>query len=186
MLAINSSWLNYVGLISAVATLGAIIWSMAQPSSRVWPPVRYSHVTPFIVWGATILLVACIVGLGLIGWGQWEIPGAIRFGIGSALILLGNVGVWYEVAQFGIKQTGGAKGSLKTTGLYRYSRNPQYVCDIVLLLGWALLSASVVALPVILATIVILLIAPLSEEIWMEEHYGEAYLKYKTQVRRYL
>lgn len=186
MLAITSSLLTYMGLIVAAVALGAIVWSIAQPASRIWPPIRYSRTTPLIVWGTTLLLLISIFGLGLIGWGQWGIPSVVRFGLGATLIVLGNVGVWYEVARFGLEQTGGAKGSLKTTGLYRYSRNPQYLCDIVLLLGWALLFASLVALPVILATIIILLVAPLSEETWMEEHYGEAYLTFKSQVRRYL
>lgn len=186
MLAIISSLLINMGLIVAAGALGAIVWSMAQPTSRIWPPIRFNHRTPLIVWGTTLLLFVSIFGLGLIGWDQWELPRGVRFGLGATLVLLGNVGVWYEVAQLGLEQTGGAKGSLKTTGLYRYSRNPQYLCTIMLLLGWALLFASLVALPVILATIIVLLVAPLSEEIWMEEHYGQAYLKYKSEVKRYL
>ena len=186
MLAISSIILTFMGLVGAAVAVGAIVWSIVHPASRIWPPLQYSGATPLLVWGTTLLLLVSIFGLGLMGWGQLNIPGVIRFGIGTALIVLGNVGVWYEVARFGIKQTGGAKGSLKTTGLYRYSRNPQYVCDVVLLVGWALLFASLVALPVILATIIVFLIAPLSEEIWMEEQYGEAYLEYKNRVRRYL
>lgn len=186
MLAITSTVLICLGLVGAAIAIGAILWSIVHPASRIWPPVRYSHETTLIVWGTTILLIVSIFGLGVIGWGQWEIPNTVRFGIGTTLTVLGNVGVWYEVSRFGFKQTSGAVGTLKTTGLYRYSRNPQYVCDIVLLLGWAVLFASFVALPVILATIIVLLIAPLSEEIWMEEHFGEAYLKYKARVRRYI
>ena len=186
MLAITSTVLIFVGLVGAAIAIGAILWSIVHPATRIWPPVQYSRETTLIVWGTTLLLIVSIFGLGVIGWGQWEIPYTVRFGVGTTLTVVGNVGVWYEVTRFGFKQTSGAIGTLKTTGLYRYSRNPQYVSDIVLLLGWALLFASLVAWPVILATIIVLLIAPLSEEIWMEEHYGEAYLKYKSQVRRYI
>lgn len=186
MLAVTSSFLMYLGLIVASVALCAIVWSIAQHKSRIWPPIRYSRTTPLIVWGTSLLLLISIFGLGLIGWGQWEIPRVVRFGLGATMVVLGNVGAWYEVARFGLEQTGGAKGSLISNGLYRYSRNPQYLSCIVLLSGWALLFASLVALPVILATIIVLLVAPLSEEAWMEEHYGEAYLTYKTQVRRYL
>ena len=97
MLAVTSSFLMYMGLIVAAVALGAIVWSIAQPTLRIWPPIRYSRTTPLIVWGTTLLLLISIFGLGLIGWGQWEIPRVVRFGLGATLIVLGNVGVWYEV-----------------------------------------------------------------------------------------
>ena len=88
--------------------------------------------------------------------------------------------------RFGLPQTGGAVGQLKVDGLYRYSRNPQYLADIAILIGWALLCASVVAFPAIVTGILVLLIAPFAEEPWLEENYGQTYLDYKATVRRYL
>jgi len=106
--------------------------------------------------------------------------------LGPLLIFLGNLAVWSEVIRFGLPQTGGAVGQLKVDGLYRFSRNPQYVADIAILVGWALLCASVVAIPVIVVGILVLLIAPFAEESWLEEQYGQAYQDYKATVRRYL
>jgi len=89
------------------------------------------------------------------------------------------------VAAFGIDQTGGATGTLRTTGLYRYSRNPQYVADIVMIIGWLLLSASYVAIPLGVVGILVLATAPLAEEPWLSEQYGDEYDTYVTRVRRY-
>ena len=80
--------------------------------------------------------------VGFMNWGSLPIPNWLRFGAGIPLIVAGNLVVWSAVAQFGIAQTGGAKGSLRTGGMYRYSRNPQYVADIAMIVGWIVLCAS--------------------------------------------
>lgn len=80
----------------------------------------------------------------------------------------------------------GAQGRLKTSGLYRFSRNPQYVADIAILIGWTLLSASIVAIPVITLGIAVFTAFPFAEESWLEERYGTAYLRYKAAARRFL
>lgn len=175
-----------LALAVSALTLAAIGWSIAYPERSIWPPKSYGSSTPIVVWGVTSILFGAIIALGIIGWGEVRIGWLLRFGLGPLLILLGNLAVWSEVFKFGMPQTGGAVGQLKTDGLYRYSRNPQYVADVAILIGWALLSTSVVALPAIVAGIVLLLVAPLTEEKWLENQYGSAYLDYKATVRRYL
>lgn len=175
-----------LGLTIASATLAAILWSIWCPQGRIWPPKHYTWFTPFVVWAPTFALFGAIIALGVLDWGSLTFPAWLRFGVGPVLIVLGNVAVWAEVAGFGIAQTGGATGILKTDGLYRYSRNPQYVADTTMLVGWALLSASGAAIPVIVSGIVVLLVAPFAEEPWLHENYGSDYSDYKSRVRRYL
>ena len=93
--------------------------------------------------------------------------------------------VWSAVRKFGFAQTGGAEGALKTDGLYRYSRNPQYVADASMIFGWLVLSSSAAALLVGATSIFALLIAPLAEESWMKERYGRAYEAYMKVTPRY-
>ncbi|SLN42116.1 hypothetical protein PSJ8397_02133 [Pseudooctadecabacter jejudonensis] len=175
-----------VGLVIAAGTLAAIFWSIAYPKRRLWPPKRYTKATPVLVWVPTFTLFGILILLGLMSWGSLPIPTWLRFGVGIPLIVAGNVIVWSEVAQFGIAQTGGAKGSLRTGGMYRYSRNPQYVADIAMVVGWIMLSASSGATLIGLAGIVVLLAAPLAEEPWLEEQYGAAFKNYRAKVRRFL
>lgn len=101
----------------------------------------------FFVWVPTLTIFGCLIALGILGWGQLAVPEWLRFGPGVPLIILGNIAVWYEVGNFGVDRTGGARGMLKTDGLYRYSRNPQYVADMAIILGWLILSASALAVP---------------------------------------
>ena len=178
--------ISVLGQTIAGATLAAILWPIWCPQRRIWPPQSYTWFTPVAVWGPTFTLFGAIIALGILDWGSLILPSWVRFGVGPVLIVLGNIAVWAEVAGFGIAQTGGATGTLKTDGLYRYSRNPQYVADTTMLVGWALLSASSAAIPVIVSGIVVLLVAPFAEEPWMHETYGTDYSDYKARVRRYI
>ncbi len=136
------SMLVALGLGIAAMTLAAILWSIAFPARRIWPPQRYTALTPFLVWVPTFTLFGVLILLGVLGWADLAIPSWVRFGVGLPLILLGNIVVWMEVSHFGVPQTGGAKGTLRTEGMYRNSRNPQYMADIGIVSGWMILSAA--------------------------------------------
>jgi len=175
-----------LGLGIAVATLASIFWSIAVPDRRIWPPQRYTAMTPVLVWVPTFSLFAILIVLGIWGWGDLAFLGWLRYGVGIPLIMIGNVVVWSEVAHFGVPQTGGAKGTLRTSGMYRYSRNPQYVADIAIVLGWIVLTSSPAALIVGTAGIIVLLAAPFAEESWLSEQYGSEFEEYQASTRRFL
>lgn len=174
-----------LGLGVAAATFLAILWSIAFPQRRLWPPKRYTAMTPVLVWVPTFTLFGVLIILGVVEWGSLATPSWLRFGLGLPLILVGNIIVWSEVAHFGISQTGGAKGSLRTEGMYRYSRNPQYVADIVMVGGWIILAASTSAAIVGFAGIVVLIVAPFAEEPWLKTQYGSEFRDYMRRVRRF-
>lgn len=179
-------FLTVLGLAIGGVTIAALLWSTARPDRRIWPPQSYGRWTPIFVWVPTFALFGIIVVLGLIQWDEAGLPVWLRYGVGGPTIALANLAVWYEVARFGIEQTGGAEGTLKTDGLYRYSRNPQYVADAAMIVGWLILSASPAAIPVGVAAIAALLIAPFAEEPWLKEKYGQSYRDYTSKVRRFL
>lgn len=174
-----------LGLGIAAMTLAAILWSIACPERRIWPPKRYTASTPVFVWVPTVTLFGVLVLLGIGGWGALDVSNWLRFGIGLSLILIGNIVVWREVSHFGLPQPGGAKGTLRTSGLYRYSRNPQYMADIAMIGGWMILSASPSAIVVGLPAIAVLVAAPFAEEPWLKDTYGSAFEAYALRVRRF-
>lgn len=178
--------LVFVGLGIAAATLGSILWSIAYPERRIWPPQHYSAITPILVWVPTFSLFGILIVLGVLGWAGFDLPSWLRFGLGIPLIVIGNIVVWSEVAQFGVPQTGGAKGTLRTAGMYRYSRNPQYVADIVIVAGWIILSAAPWTIAVGLPAIMVLAIAPFAEERCLIKQYGQPYEDYRSKTRRFL
>ncbi|MCE0506405.1 hypothetical protein LR948_13625 [Roseivivax sp. GX 12232] len=79
------------------------------------------------------------------GCGDWNVldwPHWLRWGICRPLLLAGNAEVWPAALGIGLDATSGAEAELKTDGFYRWVRNPQYVADMGILVGWAILSAS--------------------------------------------
>ncbi len=77
--------------------------------------------------------------------------------------------------------------SLVVTGVYRYSRNPMYLGFLLVLTGWAIHIANLLAfaaLPVFVAYMTRFQIIP--EERALLSRFGEAYRAYLGSVRRWL
>ena len=75
---------------------------------------------------------------------------------------------------------------LMTTGPYAYTRNPMYVAELALWLGWAILFGSlVILLGFVVLTVVIILVVPW-EERGLETQFGETYRQYQARVPRWL
>ena len=174
------------GLLIAAGSFAAIVWSAAVTARRIWPPKRYHDVlTPVLVWAPTFALAGILLWLGAEGWGAIPLPGWLRWGVGVPVIVLANLAVWSEAARFGARQTGGDVGPLRTQGLYRRSRNPQYLADAAMILGWLALSASPAVAVVGSATIAVLAAAPFAEEPWLAERHSDDWHDYSARVRRY-
>ncbi len=77
--------------------------------------------------------------------------------------------------------------ALVTTGLYSYSRNPIYLADLLILIGWGLFLGNLFSLALIVWFINYMnkfQIEP--EEQALEKLFGEQYLTYKNRVRRWI
>ena len=120
------------------------------------------------------------------GWNDLNWPVTLRWLLGGVLLVGGNLVVLRGFFFIGAKATSGGIDKLKTEGLYKFSRNPQYVADVAILLGVFILSASSVSLPVVTVGVLALLIAPFAEEPWLRSTYGKAYEDYVKVTRRYL
>ena len=174
------------GLLPAAVILVALVWSIARPRRRLWPPHRSTALHKILVWALTMAVFASAAGLGLLGWGTLALPGWLRWGLGLPLVVAGNAVVWSAIAGLGLGATSGEAGGLRRDGLYRRSRNPQYVADMAILTGIGLLSASAAALPVIAAGIVLFVLAPFAEEPWLRKTHGEAFDEYARTTPRFL
>ena len=86
----------------------------------------------------------------------------------------------------GLGQSFGLEGGLVTEGPYRYSRNPQYVGFVLMLIGVVLVTNSVQALATGSIVIVLVLLAPYAEEPWLRERFESGYYEYCERVPRFL
>ena len=173
------------GLLPAIILVFSIIWSLAYPDRRLWPPRNSTLASKVVVWGLTLAIFGSAMVLGIRDWNGMSWP-LIRWFVGAPLVLIGNAVVWRGVAEIGLDATSGDAAGLQTSGLYRYSRNPQYVADMAILVGWFFLSASLWVLPIAMLGIALLAIAPFAEEAWLEKEYGDDYRAYRKTVRRYI
>ena len=76
--------------------------------------------------------------------------------------------------------------ALVTSGVYRFTRNPQYLGDIALVAGYAILCNSQFVYITGLIGILWFLLAPFTEEPWLRREYGEAYERYASRVPRFI
>jgi protein-S-isoprenylcysteine O-methyltransferase Ste14 len=117
--------------------------------------------------------------------GLWNLLGLI-------LVLVGAVGLFWGVAVHAAQSDEGTqwvldKSYLLSSGLYTYSRNPMYVSELILMLGWVIFYGSIA---VLIALVVWFLFfsfyqIPLEERV-LEAHFGESYRQYKNRVPRWV
>jgi protein-S-isoprenylcysteine O-methyltransferase Ste14 len=156
--------------------------STAQQGARVSFP-------PPVVFVSSILVgIACRYLAGPLA-----VPFERRLGLGAGiLVMLAGVALIFS-ARVLFLRTGQSPIPWKPTpelifqGPYRVTRNPMYVGATVIVLGLGLaldnLWISALALP---ALAVVHVIAVLPEERYLSETFGEPYVRYLKQVRRYL
>ncbi len=110
------------------------------------------------------------------GWAHGR-PGGLNL-LGLILIGIGAGG------SFEMERT---QNYLVVRGPYQFTRNPMYLSGMVIWLGWVIFYGSVAVLVgfVVIWGSVALLVVPW-EERKLEARFGEAYLRYKNSVPRWL
>ncbi len=145
------------------------------------PPVALVIVVAFSMWAVSIGLPDL----------RFDFPWATPIAVGIALvgILVAMLGVM-EFRSAGTTvdpRVPDQAVSLVVRGIYRFSRNPMYVGFLLVLCAWGLFLgnwAGLVFLPFFVVYMNRFQIAP--EERQMREKFGEAYIQYTAQVRRWI
>ena len=79
----------------------------------------------------------------------------------------------------------GLKGGFVAAGPYRFTRNPQYLGDNILFFGVSIIANSLLLWITHALLILVFVMAPLTEERWLEDQYGRAYREYRRKIRRF-
>lgn len=168
------------------AMLLGTVFSIWRPANRIWPPPGKSSWQYYSSW---ILFYTAMILTGLLSlltWNTWRITTEIKFFIGLPMIILGSWFVSWGILTLGIKNTVGIRDDFIESGPYQFTRNPQYIGDIVLFIGVALFVNSIYATIPLLLQSIIFLIVPFAEETWLKERYGRKYFSYKIKTPRFL
>ena len=165
--------------------LSVMVWSVAFPKRRIWPPPKKQSWQYIIIWTLFYLALVLNVSLLVLDWNHWIISKPVRFFVGIPIIVIGSLLVSWGFATLGIQNTSGIKKEFVISGPYRFTRNPQYLGDVILFVGITLLSNSLYLAIVHVLGAMVFLITPLAEEGWLEQQYGEHYKQYKRATPRF-
>lgn len=176
-------WID-VGLVYLLISGG--IWSIAITEKRVWPPPGKQSWQYRLTWLCFYLVFLINAILFVLDWNSLGSEGLNRLFVGVPLTIIGGLLVGWGVAALGVKNTYGLQAGFVKSGPYRFTRNPQYLGDILLFIGLSIVSNSWMLWVTHILISILFLIAPITEEPWLEEVYGEDFLQYKKSTSRFL
>lgn len=147
-----------------------------SPARRLNVPPLWLGLFVALAWG--IAQVSAPLG-SRVAWAGWGLVG-----------LSAGLMVWAVLAFRRARTTimpHEAPSALVETGPYRYSRNPIYLADLMILAGAALILGAPLALVLLVPFQQVLLrLFILPEEALLERQLGPAYRAYKGRVRRWI
>lgn len=169
---------------------GTLLATLAMPDVQIWPPPgrrTWQYRLTWSLFGLSTAGFLVVGGLdaGSLGLSRWLGPAGTHI-VGSSLFATGTAFASYAMGYLGYRAALGLKAELVTGGPYAVSRNPGYLGDLTLMVGYTILSDSRLAAVLALAGAVWFLLAPFAEEPWLERQYGGAYRRYKARHPRFL
>lgn len=176
-------WITFAALV----VLGScLVVSILWPGRRIWPPPGRDSWQYRLVWTLTDVSAVGIVAVGLLDWNTFVLDHWLRLPVGGALALGGGAFALWGIRHLSWHASLGLEATLIRTGPYRWTRNPQYVGDIAMLVGWGIVFDSALAWVLCALAIAWFALAPVAEEPWLREQYGEPYERYRREVPRFL
>jgi protein-S-isoprenylcysteine O-methyltransferase Ste14 len=124
--------------------------------------------------------------VALLDWNGAGLLAASRYLLGLPLFLVGFGITVCGYFNLGLGNTYCGADGLVRHGLYRFSRNPQYISSIIGLVGLAICANSWLALPLAALMSGAYVLMALVEEAWLERRYGASYRDYCARTARFI
>ncbi len=158
---------------SVIVPLGLFLWLVAMPLAHGVVPWALSWLAPRHGWTE--------------GYpGTWNWLGLIPIAAGTAVLIWIFASGLARVRELPERMTILPPSFLITYGPYAYTRNPLYLGEMALWLGWAILFGSpVVLLAIVVLAVWINLVVPWEERV-LARQFGETYRQYQARVPRWL
>lgn len=173
--------------LAAELVLGTLlIWSIARPDARIWPPPGRGTWQYRLVWTLIDVATVGILAVGVLDWNTFVLDHWLRLPVGVAVALGGGSFALWGIRHLSWHASLGLEAELVRSGPYRWTRNPQYVGDSVMLVGWGIVFNSLHAWILCALGIAWFAMAPWAEEPWLRAQYGEPYDRYRREVPRFL
>ena len=127
----------------SIFVLGSLLlWTLSSDRFRIWPPPDKKSWQ----YHSTLTLIRIIytgtIGVAILDWNTFVFSHYSRYLLGIPLAIIGFGIAFYGLFYLGLTNSYGLKGGLITTGIYQYSRNPQYTGLMIGIVGFALICNS--------------------------------------------
>ena len=175
-----------VDVIALLVLLVGIVWSVAVPARRIWPPPSKRSWQYLSTWFLFYLVLSLNTLLLVLDWNTWVFDDPNRFIIGIPLAVIGTLLLVSGVRTLGIRNTSGLSDGFIIDGPYRFTRNPQYLGDMMLFIGLSIMANSLMLWLAHALLILVFSITPLAEEDWLKDQYGDSYRSYFEGTSRFL
>jgi hypothetical protein len=164
----------------------ALILTIYLKNVQIWPPPGKFTWQFWFTWISFTYFMMGIPVLGILDYGTLGFSDLPRFISAGILFLIAFPVGMSAIYQLSIKQTLGLKGKFTISGVYSFSRNPQYVTHVLLVAAIVLATNSSLTLIVGIPYSLWFILAPFSEEQWLMDQFGEEYNSYCHRVPRYI
>ncbi len=175
-----------VDVVVLLIMLAGAVWSIVIPDRRIWPPPYRLSWQYSLSWVCSFVVVGVNTALLFLDWNSWIFKSDFRFIISIPVALLGGLLTLRGVVSLGVINSSGLKGGFVSSGPYRFTRNPQYLGDIILLVGVGMIANSLLLWIAHALLILVFVLAPVTEEPWLEDQYGRVYREYRREIPRFL
>lgn len=176
----------FIVITSEILLGSSLIITLFFPNKRVWPPPQKNSWQFWFTWILTIFSFGGVIVLGFLDWGSFYFNPWFQYLLGVPLIIGGLLIVLWGIHTLSVNSTLGLKGKLIINGAYKYTRNPQYVGDILLIIGIIFFMNSFLTLVTGILGLFWFFLAPFTEEPILKKHFGEEYDSYCRKVPRFV
>ena len=173
-----------LGLATAATLCGLLLANLIRPAFCFWPAEavwkKQIALWLFRAFCAMVVVVA-LLDLVLSSPGLW-----LRYAIGIPVMTVSYALTLWGYRLLGIENTYFGSEGLVTTGLYAYSRNPQYILSVLATAGLGIAAGSWLTMLLAAVLFLVYFLFALNEERWLVKGYGAAFLDYMRHAPRFV
>jgi protein-S-isoprenylcysteine O-methyltransferase Ste14 len=166
--------------------LTCFLFSLLRPGSRLWPPTEQNTSRNYVLLFFFYVFLIGVVWLSVLESGETLFDIAGLGVLGKVMLVAGLCLYFWCRVYLSKKQEFGFAGVLATAGPYRYVRNPMYLADILIFMGFGFLCNSPYLFTIVGIFSAIMVLLPFIEEPWLKQQYGVEYVNYCARVPRFV
>lgn len=169
-----------IGATAAGIIVANLLGTLLPLGYRFWPPGDDKWKSR-LYWGCVAIVDLAIIVVGYFDWESWVLPRPASLVVGAVVLISGFVIGSRANDAFEDDRTD-KPAQLYTQGAYAYSRHPQYLGVVCIVVGATLIADSMLVALLAASNVVWLLLLVRIEESWLRSEFGREYERYSDEV----